>query len=130
MSKISMFVLAIIIILTVVLFIIPQFGSPDIIEGIGGGGHGGGHGGGGRHMGGIGRRGGRRWYGENRGYGYRPPLVDYGRRYIPWWTTAYWFTGDCKDGCTNIGNNNWGCQYPGNGPNDCIFARDCMGCGF
>ena len=131
MSKTSMFVLVIIIILTLVLFIIPQFGTHDIIEGIRGGGHGGhrGHRGHGGHRGHRGRRGGRRWYGGNRGYGYRPPLVAYGPRYIPWWTTAYWFTGECKDGCTNIGNNNWGCQYPGYGYNDCMFARDCMGCG-
>jgi hypothetical protein len=55
--------------------------------------------------------------------------MNYGRRYIPWLTSGYWFTGECKDGCTNIGNNNWGCQYPGYGYNDCMFARDCMGCG-
>jgi hypothetical protein len=41
----------------------------------------------------------------------------------------YWFGNDCKDGCTNIGNNNWGCQYPGYGVDDCIFASDCYGCG-
>ena len=126
MSKTSMFVLVIIIILTLVLFIIPQFGTHDIIEGIRGGGGGRRRGGGGRRYRG---RGGRRWYGGNIGYSYRPPLVAYGPRYIPWWTTAYWFTGECKDGCTNIGNNNWGCQYPGYGYNDCMFARDCMGCG-
>ena len=133
------------VLLSIIFFVIPQLESYDIIEGIRGGrgGRGGrgwrkrGGGGGRRYRG----RGGRRWYGGNIGYSYRPPLVDYGPRYgsgigsgirgvnNPWWTPAYWFTGKCKDGCTNIGKNNWGCQYPGYGYNDCMFARDCMGCG-
>jgi len=72
---------------------------------------------------------GRRWYGGNIGYGYRrPPFRRNYPRYVPWWTSSYWFVDDCKDGCTNIGNNVWGCQYPGNGPNDCVFANDCYGC--
>jgi len=115
----------------------------SILEGIrgrGGGGHGGrGRGGrGGRGRGGH-RRGGRRWYGGNLGYRYRPPPVvryspdyypGYAPRYVPWLTGAYWFGSTCKDGCTNVGNDRWGCQFPGGGSNDCVFASDCYGCGF
>lgn len=92
------------------------------VEGYRGHGHHGGHGG---HRGG--RRWGRRW-GRRGGYGY-------GRRYQPpqpsylWYNPWYWFRGVCKNGCTSIGNGNWGCQYPGMGANDCIFANDCYGCG-
>tara|TARA_B110000483_G_scaffold209938_1_gene256663 strand:+ start:44 stop:475 length:432 start_codon:yes stop_codon:yes gene_type:complete len=117
----------------------------SILEGIrgrgGGGRGGGGHGGrgrGGRGRGGH-RRGGRRWYGGNLGYRYRPPPVvryspdyypGYAPRYVPWLTGAYWFGSTCKDGCTNVGNDRWGCQFPGGGSNDCVFASDCYGCGF
>lgn len=66
------------------------------------------------HYGHYGYRGGR-WWGGRWGY----------RWYSPW----NWFRGVCKDGCTNIGNRRWGCQYPGSGPNDCWFASDCYGCG-
>ena len=136
MGVISIFVV-VFVVLSIIFFVIPQLESYDIIEGVRGGRGGGGiggRGGGGRRRGGgggrrYGGRGGRRWYGGNIGYGYRPPVMNYGRRYIPWLTSGYWFTGECKDGCTNIGNNNWGCQYPGYGYNDCMFARDCMGCG-
>ena len=70
-------------------------------------------------------------FGGNWGYRYnRPPRLGYYPRYVPWWTSMYWFGNDCKDGCTNIGNNNWGCQYPGYGVDDCIFASDCYGCGW
>lgn len=51
------------------------------------------------------------------------------RRYF-WYNPGYWFNGACKRGCTSIGNGNWGCQYPGSGPNDCWFANDCYGCGY
>ena len=34
----------------------------------------------------------------------------------------------CKKGCVNLGNNEWGCQYPGYGVNDCLFSSDCRGC--
>ena len=51
-------------------------------------------------------------------------------RYYPWWNYGYWFRGICKNGCTSLGRGNWGCQYPGNNPNDCWFARDCYGCGY
>ena len=112
----------------------------SILEGIrgrGGGGRGG-RGRGGRGRGGH-RRGGRRWYGGNLGYRYRPPPVvryspdyypGYAPRYVPWLTGAYWFGSTCKDGCTNVGNDRWGCQFPGGGSNDCVFASDCYGCGF
>ena len=137
MKNIYLIVLSLIIILFVIY--IPPLESFSIIEGVGGGGGGrggGGRGGGGRGGGGRGHHGhhhssGRRWYGGNWGYRYnRPPRLGYYPRYVPWWTSMYWFGNDCKDGCTNIGNNNWGCQYPGNGPDDCIFARDCYGCGW
>ncbi len=123
-----------IIAIVLVLFFIPQLDTYDIIEGLGGRGRGGRRGGrrGGGRGGGRGghHHGGRRWYGGNMGYRYnRPPFRRNYPRYNPWWTSAYWFVEECKDGCTNIGNNNWGCQYPGNGPNDCIFANDCYGCG-
>ncbi|GAF90767.1 unnamed protein product, partial [marine sediment metagenome] len=85
-------------------------------------------------------RGGRRWYGGNWGYRYRPPppavryypdyYPGYASRYVPWLTGAYWFGSTCKDGCTNVGNDRWGCQFPGGGGNDCVFASDCYGCGF
>jgi|TARA_R110002074_G_scaffold8694_2_gene35378 hypothetical protein len=126
----------IILLLLIILFVIyiPFIESFSIIEGVGGRGGRGGRGGGGHH--GHHHSTGRRWYGGNWGYR-RPPMVGYRRpyrvgynpRYVPWWTSMYWFGNDCKDGCTNIGNNNWGCQYPGNGPTDCVFARDCYGCG-
>ena len=45
------------------------------------------------------------------------------------WSPWYFFSGLCKNGCTNVGYGNWGCQYPGSGPNDCMFASDCAGCG-
>ena len=120
MNKLFVCVIVLLIAVSAVLFFIPELDSYDIIEGLGG-----------RGRGGRGRMGGRRWYGGNIGYGYRrPPIRQHYPRYVPWWTSAYWFTNECKDGCTKIGNNTWGCQYPGNGPNDCVFANDCYGCGF
>ena len=131
MNKLIVCVIVLVVSVLSLLFFIPELDSYDIIEGLGGrGGRGGRRGRRGRgRMGGRGR-GGRRWYGGNIGYGYRrPPIHQYYPRYVPWWTSAYWFTNECKDGCTKIGNT-WGCQYPGNGPNDCVFANDCYGCGF
>jgi len=96
------------------------------IEREGYGGHRRGHGGhrGGRHGGRPGGR--RRWWGPRYGYRYqRPPPAPSYIWYNPW----YWFRGMCKNGCTSIGNGNWGCQYPGAGQNDCWFASDCYGCG-
>jgi len=89
----------------------------------GGGRHGGGRHGGGRHGGGR-HGGGRRWWGGGHGYGYGTRPMPYYRWYNPW----NWYNR-CKDGCSSIGNGRWGCQYPGNGPNSCIFAADCYGCG-
>ena len=51
------------------------------------------------------------------------------RRY--WYSFAtdwYHYHLPCKSGCTNLGNGKWGCQYPGNGVNECVFSRDCQGC--
>ncbi len=76
---------------------------------------------------GPGRRYGRpRWGSRWRSrWGYRQPPPP---RYL-WYNPWYWYRGMCKNGCTSIGNGNWGCQYPGSGPNDCWFASDCYGCG-
>ena len=111
----------------------------------------GGRRGGGRHGGG--RRGGgrgRRWFGDGYGYGYGrrgygrngyninyyPNNYGYnnlgwrGYMYsIPVVSSFYNYWNSCKNGCINLGNGEWGCQYPGNGPNDCTFATDCYGCG-
>lgn len=117
--------------LLLVLLVLVLFGPlvtmGDSLEEFGrrwGGRRGGGRRGGGRHSGRHSGRGGRRWWGQNLGYRYRPPprFVSYS----PW----NWFRGACKRGCTSIGNGNWGCQYPGSGPNDCWFANDCYGCGY
>jgi len=132
MKYISIIIILIVLLLTFVVYdyITEEF---DIVEGIRGG-----------RRRGIRRRpfnrGRRRWYGSNWGYRYRPPLIYYPQyypdyapryapRYIPWLSTSYWFGSRCKDGCTNIGNNTWGCQYPGNDADDCLFASDCYGCG-
>lgn len=72
----------------------------------------------------------RGWWERRRRYLYgrrRPPPPP--PRYL-WYNPWYWFSGPCKKGCTSIGNGNWGCQYPGPGPNDCWFANDCYGCGY
>ena len=131
MSKFITFCVIVVILCIIIVAFNPL--SDDIFsikEGIHPGGGGGGRGGRGGGRGG----GGRRWYGGNYGYRYRPPPVrfyqQYYPRYLPLWSSAYWFGSICKDGCTNIGNNNWGCQFPGGGPNDCIFASDCYGCGY
>ena len=69
------------------------------------------------------RRTGRSWWGPRWGYRYRPPR-------IIWYNPAYWFSGACKTGCSNIGRGRWGCTHPGPGPNDCWFASDCNWCGY
>tara|TARA_R110002073_G_scaffold166506_2_gene323123 strand:- start:810 stop:1211 length:402 start_codon:yes stop_codon:yes gene_type:complete len=132
MNKIFVCIVILLLAVLSLLFFIPEVDTYDIIEGLGGRGRGrrgrGGRGGGRR--GGRHHHSGRRWYGGNIGYGYRRPQFRQNYpRYVPWWTSSYWFVDDCKDGCTNIGNDAWGCQYPGNGPNDCVFANDCYGCG-
>jgi len=150
MKYISIIILFVFILILIVCDPVKETFS--ILEGVrgrggrGGGGRGGGGGGGGGGRGGRGRgrrhfnRGGRRWYGGNWGYRYRPPppavryypdyYPGYTTRYVPWLTGAYWFGSTCKDGCTNVGNDRWGCQFPGGGANDCVFASDCYGCGF
>ena len=110
--------------LLLVLIVLVLFGPlvtmGDSLEEFGGRG---GRGGRGRHGRG-GRGGGRRWWGQRHGYRYRPPP-----RFV-WYSPWNWFRGACKRGCTSIGNGQWGCQYPGSGPNDCWFANDCYGCGY
>ena len=145
MKYISIIILFVFILILIVCDPVKEtFSILEGIRGRGGGGHMGGHGGrGGHRRGGRGGRGGgrggRRWYGGNLGYSYRPPpfvryspdyYPGYAPRYVPWLTGAYWFGSTCKDGCTNVGNDRWGCQFPGGGANDCIFASDCYGCGF
>lgn len=83
-----------------------------------------------------------RWWGRNRSV-YTTPVytapVIYGGWYNPnwynpnwynsnWYNPWYYWTGPCKNGCTNLGKGEWGCQYPGNQYNDCLFASDCRGC--
>ena len=85
-------------------------------------------GGRGRHRGGRGRR---RWAGPHRGY-------TYGRRHFPrynsWWyyptatIATVPLTYGCKSGCVNLGNGEWGCQFPGDGITQCQFSVDCEGC--
>ena len=132
MKRVILFIIGLFL-LFLVLFFINNSSSTDIIEGINGGQHLYHH----RRGWGRGPYKGRGPYRGDIGYAYpsqhynRPHYnrPHYNTRYIPWWTTAYWFGGVCKKGCTSIGNNNWGCQYPGNGIDECIFARDCYGCG-
>ena len=103
---------------------------------------------GGKRRGGRGHGRGRRWRGDDIGYGYgrRRYGINYYPNYYPnyygynnRWTdyiyrapvVSYFYNywNACKNGCINLGNGEWGCQYPGNGPNDCTFATDCYGCG-
>jgi len=46
----------------------------------------------------------------------------------PWYTSWFSGFGTCKTGCTNVGKGKWGCQYPGNGINECQFSDDCESC--
>ena len=136
MKYISIIILFVFILILIVCDPVKETFS--ILEGIRG--RGGGRGGRGGHGRGGRGRGGRRWYGGNWGYRYRPPppavryypdyYPGYASRYVPWLPGAYWFGSTCKDGCTNVGNDRWGCQFPGGGGNDCVFASDCYGCGF
>lgn len=64
----------------------------------------------------------RRWWGHNWGYTYPPTFI--------WYSPWQWFRGLCKTGCANIGRGQWGCQYPGSNPDDCVFASDCLGCNY
>ena len=138
--------IAVIVVISVLYYLIEIFSVKEGIRGLGGG-LGGGRGGG-RWGGRLGGRGGgrwdgrggyhhpgsgRRWYGGNSGYRYIPPAIMYQQYYYPkytyWFYPSYWFGNVCKDGCTKVGNDTWGCQSPGGGVNDCVFASDCYGCG-
>ena len=69
-------------------------------------------------------------HGHHRGHGHWRRRHRYHRpSSYTWFNPWYWFRGLCRNGCTNIGRGEWGCQYPGTGPNDCWFASDCIGCG-
>lgn len=53
--------------------------------------------------------------------------------YDNWWGGEVDYVGgainyNCRDGCVKAGDG-WGCQFPGNGNNSCLFASDCKGCG-
>ena len=106
------------------------------------GGRGGGRGGGlrgGRWGGRWGGRGGGRWVGRWGGIRHHGGYNHRGRRPIynsSWWSNVnnsffwpqYRFWGYpclCKRGCTPEG-----CAFPGNGPNDCVWAADCNCCTF
>ena len=94
------------------------------------------------------RLGGRHWSGSHRGYVYGPNFVyddyyfyDPRNRYDNWWYNSWVappvtttvatvpLTYGCKSGCANLGNDKWGCLYPGNGITQCQFAQDCDMCG-
>jgi hypothetical protein len=122
----NLFNLMIVIILVIIsAFMICQT-SLERFRGGGRGGRGrGGRGHGGRGHGGRGHRG-RRWWGRGRGYGYGAQPSSW---YYPQFQPSYFMDTTCKNGCTSIGNGQWGCQYPGTGSNDCMFSYDCNWCG-
>ena len=68
------------------------------------------------------------WWNNRWAYTYltprSPPVIYTYSWYNPW----FWFSPICKNGCTQTSVGQWGCQFPGNQPNDCIFASDCRGC--
>ena len=87
----------------------------------------GGHGGG--HRSGRGMRRGRGYYGRGNINYMTHPSPHYGNHGYIWHNPWYLFRGNvCKNGCTNLGNGNWGCQNPGYGANDCWFSSDCDEC--
>jgi hypothetical protein len=95
----------------------------NLIEGYRGG-HGGGHGGrhGSRHGGGY-------YYGRGNNNYMTRPLHYYGNQGYTWHNPWYLSRGNvCKNGCTNLGNGNWGCHNPGYGSHDCWFSSDCDEC--
>lgn len=63
----------------------------------------------------------RHWYRPFRYGGWAYPA--YSWNWWNWWPV-------CKRGCSYLGNGAWGCQYPGSGPNDCVWASDCYGCAY
>ena len=50
------------------------------------------------------------------------------RRHWYSFVSDWYYYMPCKAGCVNLGNEKWGCQYPGNGVNECAFSQDCNGC--
>ena len=70
----------------------------------------------------------RRWMGPHWGYRYGPPPFIAPVYQYTWYNPFSWFAPICKEGCVSIGFNEYGCQRPGIGPNQCIFASDCAGC--
>jgi hypothetical protein len=88
----------------------------------------------GRHHG---RRGGRGGWRPDADYIHRFRRRDNGDNYRSWWggftfpMWNYFWPGsynipcNCKNGCTMDG-----CAFPGNGPDDCVWASDCNCCGY
>ena len=83
------------------------------------------------------RRRGRRWAGPNRGYIYGPRRHYYFDDWWPFQSNYYVPTATiatvplsygCKSGCVNLGNGQWGCQFPGDGITQCQFSADCEAC--
>ena len=80
---------------------------------------------GGYHYGNRGGGGGGGYYG---GF-VRPTYINRDNSwYNSWYNPFFLYRNYCKKGCVNLGNNEWGCQYPGYGVNDCLFSSDCRGC--
>ena len=75
---------------------------------------------------------GYRRYGHRRGWRRNRRHRMANKKWIWGWGPSYYpfgRGGGCKNGCVSLGNNRWGCQYPGNGYNDCMFSDDCTWCG-
>jgi hypothetical protein len=80
---------------------------------------------GGYHYGNRGGGGGGGYYG---GF-VRPTYINRDNSwYNSWYNPFFLYRNYCKKGCVNLGNDEWGCQYPGYGANDCLFSGDCRGC--
>ena len=57
------------------------------------------------------------------------PSHQYRNHGYTWYSPWHLYEGNvCKNGCTNLGNGNWGCQNPGYGSHDCWFSTDCDEC--
>ena len=83
------------------------------------------------------RRRNRHWAGPDRGYSYGPRRRYFYDNWWPFYSNYYAptatiatvpLTYGCKSGCVNLGNGEWGCQYPGDGITQCQFAVDCEAC--
>ena len=120
------------VLLVLILLYFISFSSINKIKEAYGGGRGGYHRGGGGGRGGYHMSGGGRGVGgylRGRPHHYGGGYRNYG--YASWYSPWYLFRSNyCKDGCTNIGNGIWGCQYPGYGSSDCQFSSDCDGCNY